>query len=41
MNKHLFETLCSWLVCGVAVDFQALGFDVEIITITHPKDSRD
>lgn len=41
MNNHLFETLCVWLVCGVAVDFQALGFDVETITIDPPKDSRD
>jgi hypothetical protein len=36
MQKEVFEALADWIVAGVAVDFEALGFDIEVITLEAP-----
>ena len=36
MNQQIFEALADWISEGVAVDFEALGFDIEVITVETP-----
>ncbi|WP_277990855.1 hypothetical protein [Chromobacterium haemolyticum] len=38
MTQQVFEALADWISEGVAVDFEALGFDIEVITVESPAD---
>ncbi|MGX0640528.1 MULTISPECIES: hypothetical protein [Burkholderiaceae] len=38
MTQQVFEALADWISEGVAVDFEALGFDIEVITVDPPAD---